>query len=142
MLNSVATVVTAALVLILFIISVTNLHLLFLQSIVAQQLDQELPAPNEGNQTERCISPCPPGQICIQMCKHIGQPERLTATPELSPPTTAMSTEEEQEKPLALTPSSDQTTQEQEQQSPVPDDEDLSSEDEGKDAMTQQEPTD
>ena len=52
-------VVTAALVLILFIISVTNLHLLFLQSIVAQQLDQELPAPNEtkqvpneGNQTE------------------------------------------------------------------------------------------
>ena len=149
MLNSVATVVTAALVLILFIISVTNLHLLFLQSIVAQQLDQELPAPNEtkqvpseGNQTERCISPCPPGQICIQMCKHIGQPERLTATPELSPPTTAMNTGEEQENPLALTPSSDQTTQEQERQSPVPDDEDLSSEDEGKDAMTQQEPTD
>jgi hypothetical protein len=53
-----------------------------------------------------------------------------------------MNTGEEQEKPLALTPSSDQTTQEQEQQSPVPDDEDLSSEDEGKDAMTQQEPTD
>jgi hypothetical protein len=66
MLNSVATVVTAAPVLILFIISVANLHLLFLQSIVAQQLDQELPAPNEtkqvpseGNQTEPCVTPCP-----------------------------------------------------------------------------------
>jgi hypothetical protein len=101
--------VIAAVVSALFTAPLTNLHSLFLQPIVAQQLtartsppepEEErtiaLPASNgtkpvhgRTNQTEPCISTCPPGQICIQMCKPIGQPETLTITPEPSPSGTA-----------------------------------------------------
>ena len=28
---------------------------------------------NNYSQTEPCISPCPPGELCIQMCQPIGQ---------------------------------------------------------------------
>jgi hypothetical protein len=89
------------------------------------------------NGTEPCISPCPPGQICIQMCRPIGQPETLTTTPPPSPVNTG-----DGEKRLSPTPSPEQTTtknEEQEQlQSPLQDDEDT---EEGKDTtVTQQEP--
>jgi hypothetical protein len=91
-----------------------------------------------NNGTEPCISPCPPGQICIQMCRPIGQPETLTTTPPPSP----VNTGDEGEKRLSPTPSPEQTTtknEEQEQlQSPLQDDEDT---EEGKDTtVTQQEP--
>jgi hypothetical protein len=164
MLNPVAASVIATLVLALFTMPITNLHdTLFLRSIVAQQITDvtsprepeddriiALPASNgtkplsATNQTEPCISPCPPGQICIQMCKPIGQPETLTITPEPSPSGTAMNSGDEQEKPLSLSVSPDQTTNTgdgEEQQSPVPDDEETSSEDEGKGTTTTQEPT-
>jgi hypothetical protein len=97
-----------------------------------------------SNQTEPCISPCPPGQICIQMCKPIGQPETLTTTPEPSPSSTATNTGEEQEQQLTLAPSLDKTTTntEEQEQPPVPNDEDMPLEDEGKDTMTQLKPTD
>lgn len=29
----------------------------------------------DWDKNEPCISPCPPGEICIQMCKPIGQPD-------------------------------------------------------------------
>ncbi len=45
------------------------------------QLSSELQNNNDG-QTEPCISPCPPGEVCIQMC----QPTGLQNTP--PPPVT------------------------------------------------------
>jgi hypothetical protein len=164
MLNPAAASVIATLVLALFTMPITNLHdTLFLRSIKAQPItegaspsEQEenriiaLPAsngtkpPSATNQTEPCISPCPPGQICIQMCKPIGQPETLTITPEPSPSGTAMNSGDEQEKPLSLPVSPDQTTNTgdgKEQQSPVRDDEGTSSEDKGKGTTMTQEPT-
>ncbi len=39
---------------------------------------------NDPNNPEPCISPCPPGEICIQMCKPIGQLETSVTESELS----------------------------------------------------------
>ena len=83
-----------------------------------------LPAPNgtrpvnpdessnsNSSQTEPCISPCPPGQVCIQMCKPIGQPETIT-TPEPSPSTTTTTTTNEHQPPaLTTSPELDETIQ-------------------------------
>ena len=64
---------------------------------------------SNSSQTEPCISPCPPGQVCIQMCKPIGQPETIT-TPEPSPSTTT-TTNEHQPPALTTSPEPDETTQ-------------------------------
>lgn len=39
---------------------------------------------NDPNNPEPCISPCPPGEICIQMCKPLGQLETSVTEPEPS----------------------------------------------------------
>ncbi len=39
---------------------------------------------NDPTNPEPCISPCPPGEICIQMCKPIGEVETSITEPEPS----------------------------------------------------------
>ncbi len=46
------------------------------------QLSDELQS--NDSQTEPCISPCPPGEVCIQMCQPIGP--QNTPTPQLLNP--------------------------------------------------------
>ncbi len=42
------------------------------------QLSDELQS--NDSQTEPCISPCPPGEVCIQMCQPIGPQNAPPAT--------------------------------------------------------------
>jgi hypothetical protein len=65
---------------------------------------------NNDSQTEPCISPCPPGQVCIQICKPIGQPEtKITTTPPPSPTTTTTPPNEQQASTPTTSPEPDET---------------------------------
>jgi hypothetical protein len=87
-----------------------------------------------NNQTEPCISPCPPGQICIQMCKPIGQPETITTDPSSAIPMN----EEQGQQTLSQSPEDTMATEEAQQPPNSSDNEDANEEGGGESTAIQE----